>query len=64
MVFLSDDEWNALKMWHSPEMLFIIIIETRRIETNHMNNAREIARSPGNAFPGLGYNKFMLDSFE
>lgn len=36
----------------------------KRKETNHTNNTREIARLPGNICPGLGYNKFMLDSFE
>lgn len=38
--------------------------QRKRKETSHMNNTREIARSPGNVYPGLGYNAFMLDSFE
>lgn len=58
---------RALGRWGLFQRCFLsssLETKRKRKETNHMNNTREIARSPGNVYPGLAYNKFMLDSFE
>lgn len=65
VVCWRDRESSGGKMGRAPERLFVTIIRNKEEEERDklMNNTREIARSPGNVYPGLAYNKFMLDLF-